>query len=151
MNTVFGHSIGQRGFLLCILLSVFAYAQTPNAPITKFKLPLFNDDGYRTGYLRGEQGIYLNEAEIRIIDMELNQYSGDERDIVTGSIDSPEALFRFDKDGRSSASGPGSIRIENDMFQLTGEDWIWQEQNNQVVINQHVRIVIASEIGDLIK
>lgn len=141
----------RKGLLLGVLLSVFVMGQTPNAPIVNFKLPLFNDAGYRTGYLRGGQGIYQNEVDIRILEMELNQYSGDERDEVIGLIESPEALFRYDKSGRSSASGPGSILIENDMFELTGEDWNWQEQNNQVAINRNVRIVIAAEIGDLIK
>lgn len=83
--------------------------------------------------------------------MELSQYSGDAKDAVIGSMESPEALFRFDKTGRSAASGPGSIKIENDLFRLTGEDWVWQEQNNQVVINQNVKVVIFGQIGDLIK
>lgn len=129
----------------------FALAQTPNAPITNFKLPLFNDDGYRTGYLRGEQGIYLNTSEIRILGMELSQYSGDENDAVIGSMESPEALFHYDENGRSAASGPGSIKIENDTFVLTGEDWIWQEQNNRIVINKNVKVIIFDQIGSLIK
>ena len=143
--------LSRKGLLFGALLTVLAFGQTPNAPIVNFKLPLFNDAGYRTGYLRGEQGIYQNEIEIRILGMELNQYSGDEKDEVIGLIESPEALFIYDKTGRSSASGPGSIRIQNDMFELTGEDWNWQELNNQVAINRNVRIVIAAEIGDLIK
>ena len=120
-------------------------------PITNFKLPLFNDDGYRTGYLKGEQGIYLNTSEIRILGMELSQYSGDENDAVIGSMESPEALFRFDKNGRSAALGPGSIKIENDTFLLTGEDWNWHEQNNRIVINKNVKVVIFDQIGSLIK
>lgn len=130
----------------------FALAQL-DAPITNFKLPLFNDDGYRTGYLRGEQGIYLDAStsELRILGMELSQYSGDENDAVIGSMESPEALFHYDKNGRSSASGPGSIKIENDTFVLTGEDWIWQEQNNRIVINKNVKVVIFDQIGSLIK
>jgi len=134
-----------------LLLGVFALAQTPNAPITNFKLPLFNDEGYRTGYLRGEQGIYVNESEIRIIGMELNQYSGDERDAVIGTMESPEALFRLDQNKRRSAAGPGSIKLENDSFVLTGEDWIWQENGNRLVINKNVKIVIFDAIGNVIK
>ena len=60
-----------------IFLGALGFAQTLDEPITNFKLPLFNDDGYRTGYLRGEQAIILNEVEIRILGMELNQYTGD--------------------------------------------------------------------------
>ncbi len=134
-----------------VFLGVIAWAQTPNAPITNFKLPLFNDEGYRTGYLRGDQGIYVNESEIRIIGMELNQYSGDERDAVIGTMESPEALFRLDQNKKRSAAGPGAIRLENDSFVLTGEDWIWQEKGNQLVINKNVKIVIFDEIGNVIK
>ncbi len=134
-----------------ILFGVIAFAQTPNAPITNFKLPLFNDEGYRTGYLRGEQGIYVSDTEIRILGMELNQYSGDERDAVIGTMESPEALFRLDQNKKRSAAGPGSIKLENDSFVLTGEDWIWQENGNQLVINKKVKIVIFDAIGNVIK
>lgn len=134
-----------------LLLGALALAQTPNAPITNFKLPLFNDEGYRTGYLRGEQGIYVSESEIRIIGMELNQYSGDERDAVIGTMESPEALFRLDQNKRRSAAGPGSIKLENDSFVLTGEDWIWQENGNRLVINKNVKIVIFDAIGNVIR
>jgi hypothetical protein len=134
-----------------LLFGAIAIAQTQDAPIINFKLPLFNDDGYRTGYLRGAQGIYSNNSDIRITDMELSQYSGDAQDAVIGSMESPEALFRYDKTGRSHASGPGSIMIENDTFRLTGEDWIWQEENNRVVINRKVKIIIFDEIGSIIK
>lgn len=139
------------GPLGLILLGVIAFAQTPNAPITNFKLPLFNDEGYRTGYLRGEQGIYVSDSEIRILGMELNQYSGDERDAVIGTMESPEALFRLDQNKSRSAAGPGSIKLENDSFVLTGEDWIWQEKGNQLVINRKVKIVIFDAIGNVIK
>jgi len=139
------------GALGLILFGVIAFAQTPNAPITNFKLPLFNDEGYRTGYLRGEQGIYVSDNEIRILGMELNQYSGDERDAVIGTMESPEALFRIDQNKRRSAAGPGSIKLENDSFVLTGEDWIWQENGNQLVINKKVKIVIFDAIGNVIK
>lgn len=134
-----------------ILLSAFAFAQTFNEPITNFKLPLFNDEGYRTGYLRGEQAVLLNDTEIRIDGMELNQYSGDERDAVTGIMESPEALFRRGKNRNSTASGPGFIKLENDTFLLTGEDWIWQEKGNRLVINKNVKIVIFDAIGNVIK
>ena len=94
-----------------LLGGTLLFAQTPNAPITNFKLPLFNDAGYRTGYLRGDQGIYINSSEVRILGMVLNQYSGDERDIVTGTMESPEAMFRFDRNRKSTASGPGAISL----------------------------------------
>ena len=142
----------RRPILAFLLLGgTLLFAQTPNAPITNFKLPLFNDAGYRTGYLRGDQGIYINSSEVRILGMVLNQYSGDERDIVTGTMESPEAMFRFDKNRKSTASGPGAISLENDTFRLTGEDWIWQERNNQLIINKKVKIVIFDEIGNVIK
>ncbi len=143
---------GNRLWLAALLLiGSIVLAQTPNAPIVNFKLPLFNDQGYRTGYLRGEQGIYVNASEIRILGMELSQYTGDERDMVIGTMESPEALFRFDKNKKSIASGPGTIKLENDTFRLTGEDWIWQENKNQLVINKNAKIVLFDQIGNLIK
>jgi hypothetical protein len=123
MNALIRTGMRRRTLIGILLLSALAFAQTPIAPITNFKLPLFNDDGYRTGYLRGEQGIYNNsQSEIRILGMELSQYSGDAQDAVTGSMESPEALFRFDKTGRRAASSNESncthIRDPTLRFQL---------------------------------
>ena len=150
MKPIFRKS-GRPLLLGLLLFSALAFAQTPNEPIVNFKLPLFNDKGYRTGYLRGEQGIYVNTSEIRILGMELNQYTGDERDAVIGKLESPEALFEIDSARQNAASGPGRIRVENASFNLTGEDWNWRERNNQVVINRNVKIVLFDSIGNVIK
>ncbi len=142
----------RRPLLLgALLAAALAFAQTPNEPVVNFKLPLFNEAGYRTGYLRGEQGIYVNASQIRILGMELSQYTGDERDAVIGKMESPEALFEFDDARQNTASGPGSIKIQNASFILTGEDWNWRERNNQVVINRNVKIVLFDNIGNVIK
>jgi len=60
-------------------------------------------------------------------------------------------MILFVKQRKSTASGPGDISLENDNFRLTVEDWIWQERNNQLIINKKVKIVIFDEIGNVIK
>ena len=61
-----------RRLILAFLLlgGALMFAQTPNAPITNFKLPLFNDAGYRTGYLRGDQGIYINSSQVSYLQLD---------------------------------------------------------------------------------
>jgi len=119
-----------------------------NAPTKDFKLPLFNESGYRHWYMKGAEALYVNESEVRIQGLELQQYSGDDRDIEIGSLISPQATFYIDQ---RTASGPGSIAVESETFRITGEDWIWQSDQNRIVINRKVKVVLFDGIGDLIK
>ncbi len=129
-------------------LATLVFGQALNAPVENFKLPLFNEQGFRAWYLRGEQGIYTAEKEVRILGMELQQYSGNEADQVIALMTSPEANMRLNP---LVASGPGSINIESELFKAEGEDWIWQGSEKRLIINKNVKVVINAEIGDIIR
>lgn len=139
-----------RALIPFLALAALAFGQLePNAPITNFKLPLFNESGYRSWYLKGNEGLYVaGGKEVQIKDMVLQEYSGDARDEVIGQITSPSARFQIKP---RIASGPGSIHVDNNLFSLDGEDWIWQGQQNALTINRRVKVVIQGEIGDLIQ
>ncbi|MDQ8203880.1 hypothetical protein [Pelagicoccus sp. SDUM812003] len=131
------------------LLAVYAFAQMkPGTPVNNFKVPLFNEDGYRTWYLRGETGVYVSETQIRIENMRVSQYSGDEQDRRIAVLTSPEAIFHFDS---TTAYGPGELRIATDAFEVSGTDWIWKGQNREITLNQNVKVSLYEGIGDILK
>ena len=119
-----------------------------NAPTTDFKLPLFNAEGYRHWYMKGAEALYVNESEIRIQGLELQQYSGDDRDVEIGSLRSPQATFYVNQ---RTASGPGSIEVQSETFRISGEDWIWQSDENRIIINRNVKVFLFDTVGNLIK
>ena len=139
-----------RKLIPVIFLAAIAFGQLePNAPIVNFKLPLFNDAGFRAWYLKGDEGLYLaGGKEVQIKNMLLQEYSGNDQDEVVGQITSQAARFQRTK---LIASGPGEIQVSNDLFTLQGEDWIWQGLENSLTINRRVKVVIQGDIGDLIR
>lgn len=133
----------------CLLWAGYALAQmAPGTKVIRFKLPLFNEEGRRAWYLRGEEGEYVSTTQIKIKDMNVGQYSGDGQDRRIAVLTSPEAIFHFDS---TTAYGPGQLHIETDTFQITGYDWIWQGEKKEITINDGVTVTLYEGIGDILK
>lgn len=115
----------------------------------EFWTPLFNDEGYRTWLLTGGEGRYDRERKIvRVKDMLLQQFTGDERDQEIGRLSSPAAIYFKDQ---MEARGAGELLVQNEAVRITGEDWHWLGKQNKIVIRKNVHITFYEEIGDLIK
>ena len=78
---------------------------TPSAPVKNFRLPRFGENGYTQWVLQGGKGIYDSAEQIRIEDMALRVYSGDERMALEMTMDSPEATVLV-KENRAVSEGP---------------------------------------------
>jgi len=113
-----------------------------------FQLPLFNEEGYRVWQLRGDKGVYASETQIRIESMTVNQYSGDEADRRVAELTSPEAIFHIDS---TTGYGPGELRLGTKAFEVSGYDWIWLGEEEQITFNRDVRVVLYEGIGDILK
>mgnify|MGYP000055994794 CR=1 FL=1 len=132
-----------------ILASVYAYGQMkPGTPVNDFRLPLFNETGFRTWYLKGEKGTYVSETQIKIEGMTVSQYTGDEADRRIAVLTSPEAIFHFDS---TTAYGPSELRIATNAFEVSGNDWIWQGEQKEITLNSDVKVVLYEGIGDILK
>lgn len=135
--------------LASALMAALALGQMrPGTPVVRFKLPLFNELGFRSWYLRGEKGIYDNENQIRIEDMTISQYSADGKDLLVSRMKSPEATFLLND---SRAYGPGRLEVESAAFKVTGQDWNWDGKLKEINIKKDVHVVINGEIGNILK
>ncbi len=137
--------------LAALLLVGVAYAAIPlkpGTPVTDFRVPLFNEEGYRVWFLRGEKGIYESETQIKIEDMEVSQYTGNDADRRIAVLTSPQAIFHFDS---TSAYGPGTLHIQTDAFEVSGEDWVWTGKEKEIIFNRDVKVVLYEGIGDILK
>ena len=135
--------------VLLVAMTFGAFAQMkPGTPVFNFKLPLFNEQGYRIWYLRGDKGIYVSETQIKIEGMTVSQYSGNEADERIAVLTSPEAIFHFDS---TTAYGPSELRIVSDEFDVSGQDWIWIGEKKEITLNRDVKVVLFEGIGDILK
>ena len=135
--------------LSAALIATAVFGQmNPGAQVIRFKLPIFNEEGYRSWYLRGERGTYVSETQVKIDDMLVSQYTGDEEGRRIATLTAPEAVFHFDT---TTAYGPGELAVSTDNFEVTGKDWIWRGEDKEITLNQDVKVVLKQGIGDILK
>lgn len=134
----------------------------PTAPIINFRLPVFNEQGYRMWELRGSEAIFdPKEERADIKGLRLTIYSGDDRAIVENLVESPSAVVLKKQ---LLVSGPGLIRMigyqPGREFEVRGEDWSYQEsaptaanpeKTKTVVIRKNVVVTFAEDIGDILR
>ena len=134
----------------------------PTAPIVDFRLPVFNEQGFRVWELRGSEAIYDPKAQrAEIKGLRLRVFSGDDRSLVENTVESPLAIVLINE---RSISGPGMIHLvgaeRGREFEVRGEDWTYQEtlpgpDNPQkvksVVIRKDVVVTFSEDIGNILR
>lgn len=103
----------------------------PNAPVKNFRVPRFAENGYTDWVLQGGQGIYDSAEQIRVKDMALRVYSGDERMALELSLESPAATLRLDENRAFSDS---TIEIEGANFEIGGLGWTWSGESKEIEV-----------------
>lgn len=118
---------------------------TPNAPIKNFRLPRFADNGYTQWVLQGAKGIYDNPEQVRIEEMGLRVYTGDERMAVEMTMDSPEATVLV-ADHR--AYSESSIEIVGANFKISGVGWTWDGKTKEIEVLYDTVVEFTQDISD---
>lgn len=135
-------------FLISFLLGIFVislYGQiTPNAPIKNFRLPRFGDNGYTQWVLQGASGIFDREEQVRVEDMSMRVYSGNERMALELSMDSPQATLHLQE---NRAYSDESIEIVGANFKISGVSWEWSGESGEIVVKSHVIVTFTQGIA----
>ena len=141
--------------LLALLLSATATLApasttriTPDRPIINFRLPDFTPDGHRAWLVRGTEARYATEGLVDIKELNLTIFTGDADDKVETLILSPSAQLRLSE---RRISGPDSIRIINDRFEATGHHWTYDHEAKKISITKNVRVILHTQINDILK
>lgn len=133
--------------VLCLSVLNTAVAMTPADPVENFRLPRFNDEGFTEWVLQGGRGFYDSEEKIRVRDMVLRLYSGDERMARELTLESPFATILLEE---NRAHSDESIRIEGRGFAISGVGWRWQGANKAIEIANRTEVSFRRAIaGDL--
>lgn len=118
---------------------------TPNAPIKNFKLPRLGDNGYTEWVLQGGRGIYDSPEQVRIEEMGLRVYTGDERMAVEMSMDSPEATVLIKENKAYSES---TIEVVGANFKISGVGWTWNGETKEIEVLFDTVVEFTQDISD---
>ena len=134
--------------LLCLILCCFSLQglwgqMTPNAPVKDFRVPRFAKNGYTDWVLQGGQGIYDSAEQIRVKDMALRVYSGDDRMALELTLDSPSATLRLDEN-RAFSDSP--IEIAGANFEIDGLGWTWSGGSKEIEVQQDTVVQFTQSI-----
>jgi len=143
----------------CLLLATFAIGldfihsrltgqMIPNAPVENFRLPMFNDEGYRAWELRGSKGTYMDGEKVNLEEMIIRLFTGDATGEIQTEITSPDATVLI---AENKAVGENGILILNKDFRITGQNWTWFGDDHRVVIEEDVVVTFFEGIGDILK
>lgn len=137
--------------LVC-LASAAALASTTRVstdkPIVNFRLPDFTPEGYRSWLVRGSEARYASDGLVDIKELNLTIFTGRADDKVETLILSPAAQVRL---ADRIVSGPETIRVINDRFEATGTEWSYDHQQNRVSIARNVRVILHTQLNDILK
>ena len=121
---------------------------TPNAPVENFRLPMFNEEGFRSWDLRGAQGIYGDGTHVDVVDMNLRIFSRNEKNEVQTEITSSDATVLI---AENKAIGHSPIFISSKDYRITGQNWIWDGNNDSFTVVGDVIVTFFEGIGDILK
>ena len=121
---------------------------TVSAPVVNFRVPTFTREGFRSWLLCGAQGVYVNETQLNVVDLNLTVFAGNATNRVDSIFLSPAAVALI-SEGR--VRGPTTVRVITDDFEATGEDWLYDHRQNKVFIHRNVRVVFHARLNDILR
>jgi hypothetical protein len=138
--------------LLLLLPAAWAYAQVGgNAPVKKFRLPAYNDEGYRTTLLQGDEALMVSQSQIDVKEMQFSMFAGDENNTLDSTLLAPVATLRIQEKNKYLVEGAGPVRLLRADVDASGEDWIYRHPEKRLSIRKNVHVIFRSELKDILK
>jgi hypothetical protein len=123
-------------------------AFTAGAPVVNFRVTTFTADGNRSWLLSGTKGIYVNQNQLDVTDLNLTVFVGNASNHVDSIFLSPAATALINA---GQVHGPGSLRLITDDFEATGEDWFYDHGAKKISIRKNVRVVFHTELQSILR
>lgn len=86
--------------------------------------------------------------EIKLVNLNLTLFSGDEHNTIDTIILSPAAVA-VPEDG--VISGDQTVRFIRDDLEITGLGWTYDHRDKKVSIHSHARVVFRAQLPDILK
>ena len=105
--------------------------------------------GAASGMGRATALVFAAEgANVAVTDLNITTYFGDAASRVDSIMLSPAARF-FTKENR--ATGDKTVRVINDDFEATGQQWTYDQTQKRVSLHQNVRVVFHAALPTILK
>lgn len=142
--------------LICFALlfgpTVFGSSLTGvNAPVKKFRLPGFNDQGFRTSLLQGDEARMISATQIDLKEMHFTLFQGDEKNSVDSTLLAPVATVLIQDQNKIVVQGEGSVRFIRPDIDASGQQWKYEHAEKHLTMHKDVRLVIRAELKDILK
>ncbi|MGA2444333.1 MAG: hypothetical protein ABSG50_02755 [Opitutaceae bacterium] len=121
---------------------------TTDAPVINFRVPTFTKEGYRSWLLCGSEGLYINQDQLAVTDLNLTVFTGDASNRVESVFLSPAATALLNV---GQVRGPGRLRLISDDFEATGADWVYDHRQKKVSIRKDVHVVFHTQLKDILR
>ncbi len=136
------------GALATATLASAAPKVAASAPIKNFRLPTFNEEGFRHLMLRAAEASLPSPERIDVVEMELTLFTGLADEQIESMLAAPAAAFF---PAKLFVSGDQSVRLERSDLTVTGSDWSYDHNDKKVIINRDAHVIFRSAIGDILK
>ncbi|OHE80754.1 MAG: hypothetical protein A3G75_05950 [Verrucomicrobia bacterium RIFCSPLOWO2_12_FULL_64_8] len=123
---------------------------TAAAPVEQFTVNQFTPEGYRLWLVRGAEGRIVRPGEqFDVTELHLTIFTGDATERVESILLSATATVLLRE---KVANGTGPVRLINyvDHFEVTGEDWTYDQTQKKVSIRKNVRVVFRTRFNDVL-
>ena len=134
-----------------VALPLRAATSLGDAPVKKFRLPSFNDAGFRTGLLTGDEATMVSSTQIDLREMHFTLFTGDEKNAVETTMLAPIATVRIPEPNKTIVEGKGSVRVIRSDLDASGEDWTYNNADRRLIMRKNVHFVFQAELKDLLK
>lgn len=115
-----------------------------NEPISKFYLPVFSQNGFKSCELTGNDAEFVTSDNININDLLIRCFNDDGSNIVQMTIESPRANAIPSKNIVSSG---GVMFLAGDKFTGVCNDWVFYASEKKVVGRSAVRVLFEENVG----
>ena len=145
--------------LLLAFGSTLTAAETgsaPNEPVINFKLPVLNEQGFRTSLLRGSEARYISTSQIDLVGMQYTTFKEKSNNEVETTLLAPTATVFIDQH-KVRVSGNDSVRLIGKGVDVTGEKWTYEHAGKndttpkKIIIERNVHAVFQTELKDILK
>ncbi|NCA80937.1 MAG: hypothetical protein EOM76_12315 [Sphingobacteriia bacterium] len=115
-----------------------------NEPISKFYLPVFSKNGFKSCELTGKDAEFVSSDNININDLLIRCFNDDGSNVVQMTIESPRANAEPSKNIVSSG---GVMFLAGNKFTGVCNDWVFYAAEKKVVGRSAVRVLFEENVG----
>lgn len=128
--------------------ALWAPPPVSNAPLLNFRLPIFNEFGFRIWDLSAAEVRTLASDRFELTNVHLRMLAGDEAGTLEGELFTPTAVCNQTE---RTIAGPGQLHVTRQGAELFGDGWTYDGKTKTMVIERNVIVTFAGDLGSILR